>query len=150
MHFSLNEAARQVTASKTTILRAIKSGKLSARLEGSTYQIEASELFRVFDPLGVQRVPPDGPEGGPRDTSDGPAPMDKDSEIAMLRALLAAEERRSEELRIERDRWAVQAERLLLTSAPPVPSNTIVPVATSGPSEEKAPLISRLIAAIKG
>jgi hypothetical protein len=46
---SASQAAKAVGKSVPTITRAIKSGKLSAKkLDGGGYEIEASELFRVW------------------------------------------------------------------------------------------------------
>ena len=49
MHFTLSQAAKEAKASKSTLSRAINTGRLSAdRLEDGSFRIEASELFRVF------------------------------------------------------------------------------------------------------
>lgn len=50
MKLTLGTAAKATGKSKTTIYRAIKSGKLSADYDGE-YSIDPSELFRVFEPL---------------------------------------------------------------------------------------------------
>jgi hypothetical protein len=47
--FTLGEAAKAVQRSKSTLSKAIKSGRLSCMSrEGGEYQIAASELYRVF------------------------------------------------------------------------------------------------------
>src|SRR4051812_28597065 len=47
----LKEAARQVGLHRSTLHRAIKTGRLSATLtEGGDYQVEPVELFRVYPP----------------------------------------------------------------------------------------------------
>lgn len=47
--FSASQAAKETGLSVPTITRAIKSGKISGRkLDGGGYEIEPSELFRVF------------------------------------------------------------------------------------------------------
>jgi hypothetical protein len=47
--FTLGEAAKAVHRSKSTLSKAIKSGRLSCMSrEGGEYQIAASELYRVF------------------------------------------------------------------------------------------------------
>jgi hypothetical protein len=49
--FGLRQAAQQAGASKSTILRAIQSGRLSAsRTDDGGYAIDAAELFRVYPP----------------------------------------------------------------------------------------------------
>ena len=50
MKYSMGEAAKATGKSKATIHRAIKSGKISAhKKEDGSYEIDASELHRVFD-----------------------------------------------------------------------------------------------------
>ncbi len=49
--FSLRQAAQQAGTSKSTILRAIQSGRLSAtRTDDGGYSISPAELFRVYPP----------------------------------------------------------------------------------------------------
>jgi len=50
MEHTLAEAAEIADVNRSTILRSIKSGKLSARrLEDKSYRVEASELARVYE-----------------------------------------------------------------------------------------------------
>ncbi len=51
MTYSLGEAAKATGKAKSTILRAIKSGKISAFKKEGSYNIDPSELFRVFDAM---------------------------------------------------------------------------------------------------
>src|SRR4051794_39856319 len=54
MGYSLAEAATASGKSKMTIQRAIKSGRLSAsRRDDESYDIDPSELHRVFPPVSV-------------------------------------------------------------------------------------------------
>ena len=56
MKYSLSEAAKATGKNKTTIQRAIKSGKISASKGNSgSYEIDPSELHRVFPPPVAQR-----------------------------------------------------------------------------------------------
>lgn len=49
MHLSLSAAAKEVDRSKSTLSRAIKQGRMSAvRCGDGSYQIDPSELYRVF------------------------------------------------------------------------------------------------------
>jgi hypothetical protein len=49
MKYTLGTAAKATGKSRTAILRAIKTGKISAlKDENGYYQIDASELFRVY------------------------------------------------------------------------------------------------------
>jgi hypothetical protein len=55
MVYSLKQAATASGKSKPTILRAIQSGKISAEKDkDGEWQIEPSELHRVFDPVPVR------------------------------------------------------------------------------------------------
>lgn len=52
MKFTLGTAAQATGKGKTTIHTAIKTGKLSAtRNENGSYEIDAAELFRVYEPI---------------------------------------------------------------------------------------------------
>ena len=67
MELTLNQAAKEVGKAKSTLSKAIKSGKLSAALqEDGSYRIDASELFRVFPP-SIMTIPA-FPEGNPKET----------------------------------------------------------------------------------
>lgn len=56
MKYSLSEAAASTGKNKTTIQRAIKNGKISAKKgDSGSYEIDPSELHRVF-PIVAQRV----------------------------------------------------------------------------------------------
>jgi predicted site-specific integrase-resolvase len=56
MKYTLSEAASATGKNKATIQRAIKSGKISApKGESGSYEIDPSELHRVFSPV-AQRV----------------------------------------------------------------------------------------------
>jgi hypothetical protein len=114
MELSLSAAARATGRSKSTIGRAIKSGKLSARRdEAGGYRIDASELARAFDWDPQAGVPwratePPGPSAGPE-----AAPP---SELLVLRTRLElleqALERERESLAHERETTADLRQRL--------------------------------------
>jgi hypothetical protein len=58
MYLSLGQAAKETGMDKSTISRAIKSGKLSAtRKENGGYEIDPAELFRVFAPASKKTEP---------------------------------------------------------------------------------------------
>lgn len=102
---SLSQAAKLTGKSKSTINRAIKTGKLSAtRHEDGSYSIDPAELARAFDvePLeGAKR----------RDMDlDGTRLLER---IAALEAMLNREREISDDLKEERDRWRAQAIGLL-------------------------------------
>ena len=55
---SLREAAKEVNVSKSTILRAVRNGRLSAaRTDNGGYSIDPAELFRVYEPRTVASTP---------------------------------------------------------------------------------------------
>lgn len=57
MKYSLSEAAKATGKNKTTIQRAIKNGKISAiKGVGGSYEVDPSELHRVFPPTVAQRT----------------------------------------------------------------------------------------------
>lgn len=117
MKLSLIKAAEASGKSKSTINRAIKSGKLSAhRNEDGSYSIDPSELSRAFPPA-ERVIHPTEPERTP------PEPVYvKDLEARLEAAqqrLHDAHDRLTEkdeiitDLRSDRDTWRQQATRLL-------------------------------------
>lgn len=55
MKYTLGTAAKATGRAKSTILRAIKSGAISAhKAHDGSYEIEPSELHRVFDAVATQ------------------------------------------------------------------------------------------------
>lgn len=102
---SLSQAAKLTSKSKSTINRAIKTGKLSAtRHEDGTYSIDPAELARAFDlePLeGAKRRDAD---------PDGTRLLER---IAALEAMLSREREILDDLKEDRDRWRQQATALL-------------------------------------
>lgn len=132
---SLREAAQQAGTSKSTILRAIQNGRLSAaRTDDGGYSIDPAELFRVYPAKG-STVPPQrstdhgvGQDAPPSATPANPDATDLrirtaalEAELSALKTILEAEKRRAEELREDRDRWHAQAERLALPAPTPAP-----------------------------
>jgi hypothetical protein len=64
--YTLAQAIALTGRSRSTLIRAIRSGKLSAiRDAAGSYQVEPSELYRVF-PAGNGGLPPDRGNGVPR------------------------------------------------------------------------------------
>jgi hypothetical protein len=56
--FTLNKAAKACHKSKSTLLDAIRSGRMSASRDNKNqWQIQASELFRVYQP--TEHLPPE-------------------------------------------------------------------------------------------
>lgn len=126
--FSIRDAAREAGVSKTSILRAIQSGRMSApRKDDGGYAIDPAELFRVFPPKASeghrdapgtrsegQTVPIDGPHGTElvtARTSDLEVRLAKaEAQLEALKEIVEIERKRAEDLRQERDKWSSLAE----------------------------------------
>lgn len=139
---SLGQAAKLAGVGKTTISRAISSGRLSAqRNDDGGYAIDPAELGRVYE-LDAARL-----EKGPaadNDDGDGDGRAERDetlaerlereneirlltAQIEALRELIAGEKARREAAEIDRDRWAKQAERVAGLLPPPSPPAPVTP-----------------------
>jgi len=117
MQYTLGEAAKATGKSKTTLHRAIKSGKISAtRQDDNSYSIDPSELHRVF-PLVT---PEHTPEQLPRNDAEH-----QGGTAETLRLQLETTERERHlmqetiaDLREDRDHWRQQATSLLEDKRP--------------------------------
>lgn len=113
---TLSQAAKSISKSKSTLNRAIKSGRLSAvRNEDGTFSIDPSELARAFPQNASERAPAVHREAHPERPG-----TENSSKIAMLEQLLkrerealAREQEISADLKEDRDRWRAQATGLL-------------------------------------
>ena len=110
MVYTLGQAAKAVGKSKTTISKAIQSGKISATKQtNGSYQIDPSELHRVFPPAPLANSH-DGPLDTPKLT---PAPLGGDTnsirETIGLEYELKAARQRISDLEEDRDQWRQQA-----------------------------------------
>jgi excisionase family DNA binding protein len=112
---SLRDAAEQVGVSKSTIFRAIRAGRLSAtRDDDGNFRVDASELFRVYEPASKERTAAERVEARAV-TQDAMASeavelrvkyAELDGEVKALRLMLEAMQKREEDLMAQRDRWA--------------------------------------------
>lgn len=117
MGLSLRNAAKEAGVSKSTILRAIQSGRLSAaRLDDGGYDIDPAELFRVYEPGKAERS---APVTKGQDAPAAPDPMNAvlQEQLNSLRELLRradedkAEMRQErEDIKQDRDKWRSMAE----------------------------------------
>ena len=94
MKFTAGQAAKAVGKSMPTISKALKTGRLSAKKVGNKYEIDASELFRVWPKVSDS-------EGLPNKTSE-PLPLssvnpNKSDEIKALQDALNAERKLNSE-----------------------------------------------------
>jgi excisionase family DNA binding protein len=124
---SLREAAQQARTSKSTILRAIQSGRLSAaRTDDGGYSIDPAELCRVYPPRpepepSADQTAGQGATGALTEAATELRIRNAQLEAGFnaLKAILEAEKKHLEEVREDRDRWAAQAERLALPAPDP-------------------------------
>lgn len=106
MKYTLGEAAKASGKSKSTISKSIKNGVISAnRLENGRFEIDASELFRVY----IKRS--ETPEVERMRTSS--ETLEIAVKMARIEERLESSERRNKELEDDRDRWRQQATALL-------------------------------------
>jgi excisionase family DNA binding protein len=102
---SLSQAAKLTGKSKSTINRAIKTGKLSAtRHDDGSYSIDPAELYRAFN-----IEPQDSPKRSDAEP-DGTRLLER---IEALQTMLNREREISADLKEDRDRWRQQATALL-------------------------------------
>jgi hypothetical protein len=118
MPYSLHQAATACGVNKSTILRAIKAGKISAvRDEQGQWQVEPAELHRVYPPVtdAAERT----------DAVQRYAPADAAVLALANQRAAVAEERLSEmkamlaDMQRDRDAWRDQAQRLALPKPEP-------------------------------
>ena len=102
---SLSQAAKLTGKSKSTINRAIKTGKISAtRHEDGSYSINPAELSRAFKLE---------PEEGTKRRDAEPTGTHLLERIEALETMLSREREISADLKEDRDRWRQQAAALL-------------------------------------
>ena len=108
MALTLNQAAKTCGRSKSTLLSAIRSGRMSARKDDrGRYAIDPAELHRAFPFQAPNRSADQFPE--PQPTSLGnhrttPTDRSLEREIELLREMLAKAEANA-------DHWRTLAER---------------------------------------
>lgn len=112
MKHTAGTAAKAVGKTKSTITKAIASGKLSAfKNDSGAWEIDVSELHRVYPPSPTETVE--------IEQSDTPlATGEKSKEIQGLERLLKATEEQLADIKSDRDAWRTQANKLLLTHTP--------------------------------
>jgi hypothetical protein len=111
MSYSLSQAATAIGMYRSTVLRAIKAGKITAAKDDhGQWCIEPAELHRVYPPVADTTG----------DTSAARHHAPDETTLALRCAL--AEQRLAdlklllEDLKLQRDSWQAQAERLALTA----------------------------------
>ena len=112
MGYTLGQAAKAVGMSKTSILRSIKAGRISAgRDEFGQWAIEPCELHRVYPPLADDTGTGNGTEE--RGVTGGETALaEANARAALAEARLSDFKTMLEDIREQRDRWQQQAERV--------------------------------------
>jgi excisionase family DNA binding protein len=111
---TLGQAARLTGLGKTTLARAIKAGRLSAsRTETGSYQIDASELARVY-PFPAPGTETDATAETVAATSAAvhQATVALEAQIETLRQVGDLLREQLADVKQDRDQWRSQAERL--------------------------------------
>ena len=121
MGYTLGQAAKAVGMSKTSVLRSIKAGRISAgRDEFGQWAIEPCELHRVYPPLTDDNDTGNGT--GERGATGGDTALVGANARASLlewrindlRTMLDDMRGQRNDMRHERDHWREQAQRLAL------------------------------------
>jgi hypothetical protein len=134
--YTLGQAARATGKSKTTIHKAVKTGRVSAsRTPDGHYEIDPSELHRVYPKVFASEpaepvARPEVVAGGftllpPSTAADRTRHQDErppEREVELLREMLERERSLNRDLAAERDHWREQAQRLLGPPAPAAPA----------------------------
>jgi hypothetical protein len=125
MSYTLTSAATATGLNRTTILRAIKSGKISgAKDEHGEWHIEPAELHRVYPPVARTVARPDAtPQCAPGHD------VELRIRATLAEARLADLKTALDDMRGQRDHWQAMAQRLAITDQRPtqLPSQTTRP-----------------------
>ena len=134
MQFSLSQAAKETGKVKSSIHRAIKSGRLSAeRHQDGTYSINAAELFRAFPPAPPEPAVEQSMEPHPEPlVTSSVAEEVLRVRIEMLTAQLEREQETVADLRRRLDR---AEERILALSHSPAAA--LAPTLTPAPASRR-------------
>jgi hypothetical protein len=153
MSFDLASAAAATGVAKSSVLRAIKAGRISAtRDDNGRWHVEPVELFKIFPPL-----PPTQPTTHQHGAPDRVTQLLED-QVAELRIMLANMRQREADLQRDRDHWRTAFEntqRLLPAPAhqdaagaqptqPTQPGGSNDPPVAENPSKDDPPAPSRL------
>jgi hypothetical protein len=116
---SLREAARRAGISRSTLHRAVQAGTISVtRTESKAILVDPSELARAFPPKPSPE-PAQGQTTSHPKGHEGMALDHRDVALARAEARLEALTQVVEDLKVDRDAWRSQAERLALPKPEP-------------------------------
>ena len=119
MSYTLGQAAKATGKSKTTIQRAIRSGKISAeKTVDGVWHIEPAELHRVYPEISLVTVAPpgNGEIRSPQLQQELHHELVlRDEQLAAVRKEVSRLEAQVDDLRIDRDAWRTMATQKRLT-----------------------------------
>lgn len=112
--YTLGQAAKATGKSKSTILKSIRNGNISAEKDENGYwRIDPSELHRVYSAVSQETVSHDASRT-PENTGEHRVEL-LETELRALRRDNERLESQVEDLREDRDAWREQAQRKRLT-----------------------------------
>ena len=138
MHYSLGQAAKAAGVSKSTISKALSTGRLSyVERDSAGYRIDPAELHRVFPPkpmeTDVNRATVNDHEPHANASRTGEETRLLERELEGVRALLDEKDRRISDLEADRNEWRKQAQVLAITDqSTPKPSSLFGALFRSG------------------
>ena len=116
MYLSAGEAAKAAGVVKSTISKALQSGKLSYAEKGPDgYKIDPAELFRVFpktSETGSEKPPSNDWKPSENPTETGVYASVLEAQLEGLKALIAEKERRISDLEADREQLREDRNRL--------------------------------------
>jgi len=113
MSLSPAEAAKHVGLTKQSVIKAIRSGRLSAVKDTSGgWSIEPVELFRVWPAVNQDR-------GKVTPQVDAGLPPENNEVVAALKGQIELLRTQLDDVRVDRNHWRQIAERSLLTDQRP-------------------------------
>ena len=119
-HYTLGTAANACGVNKSTVLRAIKAGKVSAtRNEHGEWQIDPAEMHRVYPPVAAT----DAVQQGEQRHALAPLRDRTDELVAQLREQLADMRNERDRARTDADTWRTAFEQERTQRALPAPGN---------------------------
>jgi hypothetical protein len=141
-YFTLGQAAKETGLSKSTLFKAIKSGKLSyIEKNKSGYKIDPAELFRVFN--GNTKIVSGNTQSERLETPGNGQETDYlKRENELLRKQIEREREQIEDLKADRDFWRQQATHLLTHQPISTESSKSDPIISEDP--RKSPLWVKL------
>jgi hypothetical protein len=136
IHYTLGTAAQACGLNKSTVLCAIKAGKVSAtRDEHGQWQIDPAELHRVYPPVASNVA-----EQRSEQRHAPPAYRDRTDElVAQLREQLTDMRNERDRARNDADTWRAAFEHERSQRALPVPGNVAQAQETTSATPTEAP-----------